>query len=129
MDYFLLFRYQLLEGADLLKRLDSLEVELLRLEDEQYSHSTKFHFTNLTFSHNFRQAVTTILKTMHDLSLSFTNIRLVCEDPHLFTHLLPSEFHSRSLSMPFLFTNFLDWRAVCRDKYGCACKSLPEAAK
>lgn len=124
MDYFLLLRFGVVEGEGQERQLDWLEAELLKQEDERYSNATKFHFTNLTFANNFREAIATLLRKIHEISLSFTNIQLVSDQPELFTQLLPQEFTNRSLPMPHAFTNFLDWRALCRQKYGCLARSL-----
>ncbi len=90
MDYFLIFRFELLQTNTSPARLDSLDIELLKQEDEKYSNSIKFHFTNLTFSNNFKVAITTLMKEVFEISLNFTNIQLICEDSSLFTHILPS---------------------------------------
>lgn len=129
MDYFLIFRFEVLEGAENAGRLESLEAELVRQEEEKYGGSGKMQFTNLTFATNFRQAILAILKKIQDINNNFVNIQLVCEDTSLFTHILPAEFSARSLAMPYCLTNFVDWRAVCREKYGCVSRTLQETAK
>lgn len=129
MDYFLILRFGVVEGQGTERQLDWLEAELVKQEDERYSNATKFHFTNLTFANNFKEAVATILRKIHEIALNFTNIQLVSDQPELFTHLLPQEFINRSLSMPYAFTNFLDWRALTKHKYGCIARTLPETAK
>lgn len=129
MDYFLIFRFEVLEGAENAGRLESLEAELVRPEEEKLGSSHRMQFTSLTFATNFRQAMQALLKKIQEINCNFVNVQLVCEDSALFTHLLPAEFAARSLAMPYCLTNFLDWRAVCREKYGCVSRTLQETAK
>ena len=129
MDYFLIFRFEVVDGGESAGRLESLEAELVRQEEEKYSGSNRLQFTNLTFATNFRQAMLALLKKIQDINNSFVNIQLVCEDTALFTQLLPAEFAARALAMPHCLTNFVDWRAVCREKYGCVSRTLQETAK
>lgn len=86
-------------------------------------------FPSLTVGVNFREAMVTICRRINELAVSFTNVRLVSEDSELFTNILPQEFNIRSLSMPYVLTNFVDWRSICLEKYGCSGKSLVETAK
>ena len=129
MDYFLIFQFGVLQTSPDEVHLDSLQIEVLKQQEERYSNTTKFHFTNLSFANNFKDAIAAIMGKIHEISFNFTNIQLACEDNDLFTKILPTEFKSRSLSMPLILTNFLDWRSICKQKYGFVNSTLQEIAR
>jgi len=66
-----------------------LDVELLKLEEQLGTSKFKITFNTLTFGHNFREAILTILKQINELTINFTNVQLVSEDCELFTSILP----------------------------------------
>ena len=70
-----------------------------------------------------------IVEIINKRAMDFINVQLVAENIELFTHLLPEEFRLRKISMPFIFTNFADWKKKCCQKYGWKQTSLAETAK
>ena len=78
MDYFLLFRYQLLEAATGDNRtLVHLHLELLKPYDQSHD-SHPFEFKNITYANNFSEAMIALTHQINQLALNFTNVKLVC---------------------------------------------------
>lgn len=86
MDNFLVCKWQKLEEPVHGRQLQILSVELSTSLDDAESmqwrgppNNKRQSFTNLTVDNNFREAVLYIIKIINDLSLNFTNVRLVSD--------------------------------------------------
>jgi hypothetical protein len=110
------------------EHLDSLEIEMIALNEKDRC-SIPETYQGLSNLNRFRDAMLDIMKRIYQLATNFTNVQLVGSDLLLFTHILPKEFAARNLSYPYIFTNFLDWREICRSKYDCVGKTVQDAAR
>jgi hypothetical protein len=129
MDCFLICSYTCLEEAREGRQLDQLAIELVRLEEQADEVEVRREFTNLAEGQSFREALAEILQLLTAKALQFVNVQCVGSSPELFAVLLPQECAARHLSFPFFFTNLLDWKAICCQKYGWTDISLPDLAQ
>lgn len=110
MDCFFIFKHHCLQEANEGRQLDSLEAELIKMNGVL----NRFAYSSLATGDNFKVAILELTTAINTLALEFSNVQLVSEDCELFTSVLPQEFNVRKLSMPFVFTNFIDWRELVK---------------
>jgi len=99
------------------------------MRPQELQASSKRKFSNLYWGNSFQEAVQAITGQINALSLEFVNTQLVSPDTELFTKILPQEFKVRGVSMPFVWSNYVDWPKICQEKYHWKGGSLREAAR
>ena len=129
MDNLFIFRHQCLQEANEGRQLDTLEGELVKNDGVPTMEGVRYSYSNLAAGDNFKLSIFEITGVINKLALEFINVQLVSEDTELFTSVLPQEFNVRKLSMPFVFTNFVEWRGLVKEKYGLGNHSLREVAR
>ena len=102
---------------------------MTRLDGQEGDSLVKMEFNNLAEGNKFIKAMTEVLKLITQKCMNFINVQLIAENIEFFTKILPLEFKARQLPMPFLLTNFVDWKKKSCQKYCLINSSLFEIAK
>ena len=129
MDYFLLLRFTCLPEPIEGRCIETLETELMKPEATPNQPVDRKIYGSLSFGDNFKTAVSHITRQINDLALTFINVKLVSDDMGLFTKVLPQEFKVRGISMPFVWSNYVDWPAICKGKYRWPGGMIVDASK
>ena len=129
MDYFLVFSYSCQGEMGQDKQLIRLAYELVRPSMREEAVGERREFDQLETGDCFRMAMLEIVGLVNQLALEFINVQFVAENAQLFTAILPREFGLRKMSMPYVFTSFVDWKILSCQKYGWNTTSLGEIVK